>query len=242
MEEESVVSDNVTASVKPEYYLYNISADKKYLSQLDNKNKPLSTCNTTSIVMALSYSGVVLPPKEESEQYEDILTFFILNNPDVAAYYKKLDPINYSKWAANPKSTSVLPPNEYHYTLAFGTNLWLKKKNLVKFTTETTIKDILFHVLKGTGVVVSGVWSGLRHITCVVGFKTKQDLFMVNSPSDIDLSQVHTVLMDDPYGDFKTHYIEKNGNDIEVALQIFINSTRTLGKETGKWAHYIEKI
>lgn len=242
MEEESQVTDAVSATIIPEFYTYNISAGRKYLSQLDNSLRPMSTCNTTSMIMALTYSGVALPPKEATEQYEDILTFFILNNPEVSAYYKKIDPINYGKWAANPKSTSVLQPNEYHAVLAYATNLWLKRKDVVQFTTETTIKDILYQIVKGKAVVISGVWAGLRHVTCAVGLKTKQDLTFISSPEDIDLSRVSSVLMDDPYGNFATHYIEKNGDDIEVALRIFINSTRTLGKETGKWAHYIEKI
>jgi hypothetical protein len=223
------------------YYFLNLSKDKKYLTQRDNIIKPFSTCNTTSVIMALQYSGVILPPKKELDQYEDLLTDFLLKDSRVDAFYKKTDLKNYSEWKDNPNGKYVIPPNEYHVVLAYGTNLWLDSlAPIIKFTTQSSIQEIAFNLIKKRVCVVSGVWSGLRHIVCVVGLKSFQEnLEFINRQSDIDLSKIQSFIIDDPFGDYKSFYKNTNGNDIEVPINEFINNTRDLGKTTNKWAHFI---
>lgn len=216
----------------------NISAGKKYLTQRDNKIKPFGTCNTTAMCMALTYSGKTMPPKKDEEQYEDLLTDFLLQDTRVLAYYEKIDPINCAAWKANPNSSKVIPPNEYHSVLAYGTNLWMGSK-VVSFTTISPIREILYSLLQGRAVVLSGLWSGLRHIVCAVGFITSQEnIKSITSSAEIDLSKVVSVIIDDPFGNYQTKYQDTNGNDVVVPYADYIAITREFKSET-KWAHMI---
>lgn len=230
MEEISKITDESIA--------INISTGKKYLTQRDNKIKPFGTCNTTSMCMALTYSGKVMPGKKDEEQYEDLLTSFLLTDPRVLAYYERIDPVNYAAWKANPSSPKVIPPNEYHAVLAYGTNLWMNAK-VVSFTTTSNLAAILYSLIQNRAVVLSGLWSGLRHIVCAVGFvTTQQNILSASSPADIDLNKVTSIIVDDPFGNYKTKYQDVNGNDISVTLVDFKVICREFNSDI-KWAHMI---
>ncbi len=236
MEETYKMSDTISARVISRI---NISEGKKYLTQRDNKIRPFATCNTTSIIMALVYSGQELPPKvHEEDQYEDILTAFLQTNEEVAKYYAKIDPVNYREWVTSPSSLKVIPPNEYHAVLAFGTNLWLGRR-AVSFSTSTPVNKIIFSLLQGKAVVLSGKWAGLKHIVCAVGFTTQQqDIDSVTSPQDIDLSLISDIIIDDPFGDYTSKYQNTDGNDIHVPTLDFISICREYDSGL-KWAHMI---
>lgn len=216
----------------------NISLNKKYRTQRDNQLKPLGTCNTTAMCMALQYSGFQLPDTPYN-QYEDALTNFLLTDPKVLEYYEQLDPGSYKAWKTNPDSPVVFPPNEYHNVLSFGTNLWMKKQ-VTKFSTTTPMQDILFDILKGRATAVSGVWAKLHHIVCVVGFSTLQDTIRdATDPAQIDTEKMLYMIIDDPYGNYKTDYKDSSGNDIYVPFSDYIAITKTQGSITKKWTHRI---
>ncbi len=241
MEEMAKIEDTIKISIIPAETVINISEGKKYLTQRDNKLKPFGTCNTTSMIMALTYSSIALPPKQDEEQYEDVLTRFLLTDPRVLAYYAQIDPANYTLWKTNMESSKVIPPNEYHSVLAYGTNLWLNSK-AVAFSTTTSINSILFALLQGRATVLSGIWSGLKHIVCAVGFSTSQEnIREVTVASDIDLSKISSIIIDDPFGNYQTKYQETNGNDVRVPYKDFVAITREFNSNK-KWAHMITPI
>ena len=150
--------------------IINVSEGKVNFSQRNNSIKPLSSCNVTSMVMALSYMGLALPPGEH-RQPEDNLRAFIEAN------------------GKNP---------ENHYELSEYTNRWLGR-SVTKFSTARKINDIFLELLAGRPVVISGTFPGfptrkdkpLGHIVCMVGAEWKGESWI--GPPD-------SVIWDDPYG------------------------------------------
>jgi len=216
----------------------NVSDNKPYHSQRDNKIRPLITCNVTSMCMALLYSGYRLPTPV-GEQDEDALEQFMLTDSHVSEYYKTIDPVEWQKWQNNKDNPKVCtPPNEYHKVLCYGVNLWLEKEVDV-FLPSCSMKQVIFQFLKGKAVVHSGLWDGFHHIICSVGVISNQDLSTVKTVDEIDLAQVQSIIVDDPYGNYATKYQDPNGNDVVVPYKDFIAFTNTLGSETSKMVHLI---
>jgi hypothetical protein len=150
--------------------IINVSAGKESYSQRNNQNKPLESCNVTSMVMALDYMGCTFP-KGEYEQPEDNLRLFIESH------------------GKNP---------ENHYDLSEYTNRWMDR-DVTGFSTTRKIHDILAELLAGRPVVVSGTFPGypakrktpLGHIVCLVG--AEWDAADRIGPPD-------RAVWDDPYG------------------------------------------
>jgi len=185
--------------------------------------------------MMLVYSGVKLPSIPDGTQPEDALTEFITTDPQVQAFYKRLDRKSYE---------AKVPANEFHAVNAYAVNLWLERAGLpgrIRFTTSSSMREILLNLLRGKAVVMSGVWSGFRHVVCVVGFDTDQDLGdKVQTLSGIDLVKVKTMIVDDPYGRYREQYQNPHGNDVEVPYTDFIKITNLRGFETSKWAYFVQ--
>lgn len=215
----------------------NLSEGKDYYTQRNNKVRPLTTCNTTSMIMLLTYSGIQLPKLQPDEQPEDSLTNFLWTNPTVLDFYKQTSEESYLDWKAHPNTG--IAPNEFHVVLAKGTNLWLGgRKNVVKFTTSATMKDILWDLICGKAVAMTGVFNKLRHVVCVVGFESLQDASTIKSASDVATTQVTSILIDDPYGDYRTAYKSTKGNDIPIPFAQFMSMMREFNKDV-KWAHRV---
>ena len=233
MEEVTNVNDQVSAKVVPNTITINVSSAKKYLTQRDNTIRPFGTCNTTAMVMALSYSGVELPILQGYTQYEDALTDFLLHDPETLNFYSRIDPLNYARWKEFPNSLKVIPPNEYHAVLAYGTNRWVGKK-AVEFSTSVPVDKIFGALAAGKPVILSGLWAGLRHIVCAVGFETRQ--LDILTSGKVDISQIENINIDDPFGNYKTKYQDQNGNDILVPYNEFLTICREYNS-VNKWAH-----
>jgi uncharacterized protein YvpB len=150
--------------------IINISKGKENFSQRNNLNKPLESCNVTSMCMAISYLGYEFP-KGAYEQPEDNLRAFI---------------------EAHGKSPEV------HADLSDMTNEWIGQK-ITSFSTERNILKIMQELLDGRPVVISGAFPGyptlrakpLHHIVCLVGAEW---------PDDKTEYFPESVIWDDPYG------------------------------------------
>jgi len=224
--------------------IYNVSDGKKYLSQRDNSLRPSFTCNVTSMVAALTYLGITLPVNEKFAQPEDALEDFMLNNTNVDAYYAKIEPSGYKQYIASGKDyKKTTPPNENHAVLSFGTNLWLGKNEgeLTTFSTNVSVQDMLFGTTNGLPAVLSGVFNGLHHVVALVGFVTTQEE-VINSVADLDFNKVQRIIIDDPYGDFKTNYTVADGNNVTLTLEQFKNILNPSGNSSAKWAHTFKKV
>jgi hypothetical protein len=149
----------------------NVSAGKINFSQRNNLNKPLESCNVTSMCMALSYLGYAFP-SGPYEQPEDNLRKYI-------------------------EDTGKSP--EVHAELSALTNKWMGKP-VTNFSTGRKIKDIFNEIISGRPVVISGAFPGypvplkkpLGHIVCLVGSDWQGNNW--NETPDF-------VIWDDPYGD-----------------------------------------
>lgn len=217
---------------------YNISTGKDYHTQRNNEIDPINACATTAMVMALKYSGVKLPDCR-GRQEEDALLEFIRGNKEVQEAYKKSLPWEFEKG---------IPANELPTMRELGTNLWVGRE-VNKFVWGATMREILYSLVLQKAVVVSGSWpymnhngevTTIPHVVCVVGFESWQhDILCSEGSGDIDLDQVVNIIIDDPFGDYRTLYKDQKGNDVLVPLKDFVKITKEHGSVSRKWAHFI---
>jgi hypothetical protein len=90
--------------------------------------------------------------------------------------------------------------------------------------------------------VVSGRFTSYGHVVTVVGFESKQDRIEdLGSPGQVDLDNIQSIIVDDPWGNSKTGYRDTNGDDVIYTLQEFARLTRVYGSLDVKWAHLFSR-
>jgi len=197
-------------------------AGKPFRSQRDNKEKPSSACNVTSIIIALCAAGFpvdTFAPK--GEQPEDALMRFIYSDAATLKRWEQIDP------------KKEIPPNQWHAVLSYGAGRFLKTfgydPSTVVFNTAVSITEIINAVNSGGAAVVSGQFSQngkpLHHIVAVVGYGEDKDGFYF--------------IIDDPWGNHKTDYKNHNGKGVRMYLADFNRIMKPLNSEK-KWAHIIK--
>lgn len=208
----------------------NNSDNKPYYTQRNNKLKPAGACNVTSMVAALSAAGWPVEDlaTKQFPQPEDALMNFILNDHTVEVQWKRIDPAgNY-------------PPNEWHYLLALGTNLWLRANGLlpsdktaVEFAETRTVNKIIQTIDDGGAAVMSGVFTAegkktIGHVVCIVGYNKNED------------GSISSFIVDDSWGDYRTEYRNQKGNDVEMPFEDFVAKLRPCNMYQ-KMAHIVTK-
>lgn len=209
----------------PQADTINLSNQVTYRTQRENRIKPHSTCNTTSMAMALDISGwsrsVDCPP---NKALPDFLTEFF-TAPLAARRQKELAP-----W-----SIGTFPPEQVHAVLEWGVNYMVGRK-VVRFSTTWCIEDIKQNIRNKRPVVLSGDfpfldrrgnWTTLGHIVVLVGLIERKDEF-----GNIIKTEF---IIDDPYGDYHTGYRDQNGNDVIMSEEDFVRIIR--GDAVKKWGH-----
>ena len=128
---------------------------------------------------------------------------------------------------------AIAPPNEVHQMLEWGVNNLLKKK-VVRFSTGVPVEEIIAHLIKGGGVVLSGKFRlksrTLNHIVSLAGFITDEN------------EDITHLIIDDPYGNFRTEYQDHRGNNATITKDEFIAIFKPTGNESIKWAHLVTSI
>ena len=205
--------------------VFNYSKDNAYHTQINNRRLPLSTCNTTSMIMALKQAGVRPPGPLKGVQPEDYLTDF-LRSPESYRKMKEMTP-----WFFDRKTgKAILPPNEVHQMLEWGVNTLLNKQ-VDRFSTGVSIETIIAHLIKGGGVVLSGEFRlknrNLHHIVSLAGFVTDEN------------EDVTHFIIDDPYGNFRTDYQDQHGNNIKITRDEFMVIFKPTGDDEVKWGHLV---
>ena len=232
-----------------------VDEGKSYHTQRNNKIRPFGTCASTSMAMALRYSGYSLKFIPEDIQDEDYITNFIHTNPAVINFWQN----NSQKWirdaytgylkykAGQQKENDTMFGNEIAEVLQFATNTMMGSQ-VDSFAWQCPIQKMLYNLIQGGAVVTSGVWpykSGtpIHHVICMTGFKTKQlDVRNVKKPDFIDLSMIDGIMIDDPYGDYHTLYRSDQGNDIFMPYFDFISVMNEPGNKIVKRAHLITPL
>ena len=210
--------------------VYNFSEDIDYHKQIKNKLIPLSSCNTTSLFMALKQAGIDSPFPEDENAVDYFTSFF--RQPEAYKKTKELAP-----WAFDKRTGEVLyHPNEVHAVLEWGINLLLKKE-VDRFSTKYPLQTIINHLLSGGGVVLTGIfhWKGkpIGHMTSMAGFITDE--------TDIKTTDHIThYIIDDPLGNPDTDYTDSNGNNFIMTKETFISTFNPGNNEDIKWAHLVK--
>lgn len=184
-----------------------LSIGKPLHTQRNNELNPNGACGPTSAANAIvsANSPFVYDKKQQLEDY--IMRF--LMSKRALAYLQKLHPgATYHPW--NSSECIVWAIN----TLAKQTICELQENNL---------QGILFNLaVKNNPVVLGGAFTENRHFVCTVGFNSKQsDILQVESPQDIDLKYLVSLIIDDSWGNFMTHYKNKDGNSIVLPADIY---------------------
>lgn len=180
--------------------IINISTGLKNLYQLATKRRPKAECNTTAASMGIEYTGHTMPvPYEQMPDY----LMDILDSPEGRIYLQKITPgAKYNPW------------NDSR-CIAWAVNKAFEKE--ICKVKEVIFPEIVEHIKSGGAVVIgggflSGGTSG--HFVCIVGFKFADD------------TSITDVLVDDPYGNYNTHYKDHfDGNDIVFPVAEFIKLT-----------------
>lgn len=212
-----------------------------------------NTCNVTSLIMGLTYSGFKLPAGKY-EQPEDNLGEFILTNKDVLAKYQKECPAMYNAWIKSldgkcnkSELDNAYPPTELHDYLSYGANLWVGTK-ATQFSTKLNFKKSLWRymVTDNKPIVVSTNFGGLGHIVTVTGVSYKKEdyqrgKFVSEKTKEVPEITPYSVMVDDSWGKFnpKTNKYDlpSGGNDIEVPWQVVVKQFKPYNSETVKWGH-----
>jgi len=208
----------------------NLSKDFDYHTQRNNKYVPMASCNTTALIMALISSNISFD-YPAGMQPEDYLTS-LLQSKEAFDEMKKIAP-----WAVK----DGYPPQEVHVMLEWAVNQKLVGRKVDVFTTNATIQDLLFNILKKESTcAVSGYFTKSGHIVTLVGFESKQkNIESIKRAEEIDLDKVKDLIVDDPYGNYHKDYKDYHGNNIKFSLQEFADLTKTKHSLTAKWAHMI---
>ena len=216
----------------------NLSEGMDYHTQRNNLIDPSGTCSTTSLVMALAYSGIKLPDCG-GRQEEDVLTEYISNSPEVAEAFKRDYPDDFAKG---------IHPYEIPPLRTLGTNLWLGRE-VNRFSWVAGIQDVILSLVLGKACVMSGMWpytdaagkqKDISHVVCVCGFESAQENVLdARDPRGIAIDLMVSFIIDDPYGDYRTGYRDARGNDVIVPFRDFIRITKEQGSVSRKWVHFI---
>jgi hypothetical protein len=183
--------------------IVNNSVLKPNWTQLNNKYEPLSTCNVTACINAAQSAGYDVEGLRRglAERPADDLLLFIQKNELCNQLWIQLD----------PKKT--IPINQWIAVLALGLSLWIGKDKSAWFemTTSDKMRDC---ILNGGACVISGRYETKKgyidHITAMVGIDVNDD------------KTINSWIMDDSYGDYRTKYESKLGDNIVMSNIDFI--------------------
>ncbi len=201
----------------------NLSEGKEYLTQLNNKFSPMSTCNTTSAIMGLMASGIEFHYDRRITQPEDALTK-LLTTPEAYDRMSKL-----YAWAV----PGGYEPYEVHGMLEWGINKFVGR-DADTFSTKFSIMDILTNIRDNKcASMVSGKFTRSGHIIAVVGYRE-------NSPFQT-LEDIDSIIIDDPYGNYHSGYKNRNGDNILFTVAEFNRIVKSVNNEKSKWVHMFRK-
>lgn len=194
--------------------IVNISKDENYHTQINNRKVPLTSCfNTSNIMMLKSANDMFEVPA--GIQPEDHLFSHILHGGNPSKEILALRTWLLSK-TIEPQTSGSMEQWAINDLLGH---------EAVKFSTKWKSWDFYFSIVKKIGCTVIGDFPIVRrgrrvtlgHAVCLVGFSTWQtDVFSCDRPSEIDTRLIRSVFIDDPYGNYQSHYQDRGGNDVEI--------------------------
>ncbi len=185
----------------------NLSDNIPYRTQRDNKYIPYSSCNSTSVAIALEVSGITTC--DPDTLYE------ILTSKESIAYMQKHFPDAYRQ--------GYMP---YHLfdMQAWAVNEIVVKRKVCEVRYNQTAITIANHIRDRKGAVtVSTVFTSFGHVVCVVGYEDSEE------------GSITSLIIDDPYGNPFTGYKDRNGNDITIDIPTFNKKVKQINTVTKKY-------
>ena len=197
----------------------NVSDGMDNFSQRNNKVRPFSSCNTTSLTMATFYIKALWEKFINSPAYKQYEQF---EQPEDRLQYALLE------WGLEPIN---------HYDLMKGYNKFMGEE-IDFFSTTAPLKELIDDLLAGKPWVGSGTFPGfpnlekkpLGHIVCVVG--------VVYDDSPYKPARM---IIDDPYGDTMNNW-QGSGNDVVIAWDLFLKWFKPCDNSDVFWAHRFKVV
>ncbi len=206
----------------------NLSIDSEYHSQINNKFIPYEACNTTAAIMWLKTAGVDFwHPK--IMQPEDYLTA-ILNGKHAWHLFKDQFPDMYDL-GFRPQNLSKM--------LEWGINIMVGRE-VDKFITDGSLSLLIWELIRGRPVIMSGQFTQSGHFVCVVGCTSKQNREEIEMLEDVDPKAIEEIFVDDPVGDYHTKYRSSKGNNVRFKIKEFDLVTNLPNGK--KWMHLMNPL
>jgi len=196
--------------------IFNRSRDSQYRSQRKTKTRPASACNVTVAAMACMMTGNEIN-SPEGVMPEDYL-MSLLETEEAWNLLNSIFP------------GSVINPWNTSHCIAWAVNKGTGKR--VCRVEKVTLEEIIHHLVSGGAAGVGGKFTKSGHFVCIAGVESDQDITGIESPLDIKTSLIKNIILDDPWGDYRTGYQNRDGNNVSLPVKDFINLT--FGKESVK--------
>ena len=170
-------------------------------SQIKNLNEPFATCNVSSIINAAqSALWPVMELRKSNDPNKrpaDDLYEFMRDDPHVQSFYKRY-------------TDQKLPPNQYMEVLSYAAGLWLGSPQSVEWQSGLPVRLIGAHIINSGCAVVHGHYPTLTHdidhINALVGVSWTAD------------GTVYEFIVDDSWGDYRTKYESRFGDNIVMPV------------------------
>jgi hypothetical protein len=198
--------------------IFNNSTKTPYYTQRNNKKRPAAACNVTAATQACMITDNKFP-HPEGMQPEDFL-MEILETKEAWSLLNTVIP------------GALCNPWNVSHCIAWAVNKACGKR-ICKVET-VTLQEMIYHILKGNSISISGRFTKSGHFVCLVGLETDQDIDTIKSHHDVDLSKIKNIIVDDPWGDYTKNYTDFNGNDVMLPIKDFVNLV--FGKDKVKTA------
>lgn len=212
---------------------FNFSRDLDYHTQINNKYVPYQACCPTSLAMASYQAGLDITLSNGMELDDELMQLAMTKGK---GYQVDLAP-----W-----SVGVYEPYEVHIVMQYIMNDFFMDKVDV-FSATLSISDLVYYLVKGCGIAISGSFDysngmTLSHVVSLAGFTSYQeDVLKIEGPEDVNYLQVRDFIIDDPFGDYRTKYVYRTGNNIKVPFIDFLNTFKKHGDQNNKWGHVVSR-
>lgn len=199
----------------------NLSKKEDYHTQRNNKLEAATACVFTSLVNASKASGIFFH-YPTGYQPEDYLT----EKSDSPHYWSLAKEIS-------PKLVAQGYPPRQIYSVVEEIFNDVVGYEATKFIDGSSIQTMVYRLwVEKTACVVDGKFTRNGHAVAVVGFTYEHNWRENWKPriySDIVLSKIKTIIVDDSWGDYHSGYDSVRGNDVEFSLDEFNNLTNQYG-------------
>ena len=215
------------------------SFKKSYTNQRKADVKPLSTCGVSSFAAAIKIANIRVNLNDrlnvnKRTKLPDYIYDVIQNDEEIDTIYNNV----YKQYG--------YPKEQIHKLLAMGAAKACHHNTISRFSTETKLTDIVWSLLNGKPVIISGVFSDYKynHISPVVGVvTTQQNILNIVTPNKINTEAIIGFIIDDTFGDGTENYRNKNtyndGDNTFYPSIEFNHTVKPVDRSDVFWAHIL---